>query len=97
RQSTPTRTIPSPTPTRSAPTPTPRPPTPTPRPPTPTPAPSAICPDGAVFCVSTAQLQVPCAGEGNETFQLISNTGRSENWWAISLLGGSLVTIRPAS
>lgn len=42
------------------------------------------------------QLQVPCAGEGRVTFQLLSNTRHSENWQAVSLLGGSLVTISPA-
>jgi hypothetical protein len=93
-QSTPTRTIPSPMPTQVVPTPTPRPPTP--RPPTPTPN-TAICPAGSVFCVSTVQLQVPCAGDGSVTFQLISNTGHNANWQAISLLGGSLLTIDPAS
>ncbi len=82
--------------TPALPTPTPTRPAPTPQPPTPTP-PSDICPVGSVFCVSTAQLQVPCAGQGDATFQLISSTGHDETWQAISLPGGSLVTISPAA
>ncbi len=83
----PTPTIPTPTPTPS-PSPTPVPPEPTP---TPTPASQAICPDDAEFCVSTLQLDVPCAGDGSVTFKLISNTKNKESWWTFV----SRVTISP--
>ncbi|HEU5367683.1 MAG TPA: hypothetical protein VFU69_04435, partial [Ktedonobacterales bacterium] len=81
------------------PTPTPRPPQPTPRPtPRPTPASNAICPRGAAFCVSTLQLQVPCAGNGSVTLQLMSVTTSKTAWQALSSMGsgGALVRITPA-
>jgi hypothetical protein len=89
-----------PTPTTPAPTPTPKPPTPTPKPPTPTPKPpplpdGSICPDNAAFCVSTLQLQVPCEGQGSVTFQLFGVKTSQQNWQAISMPSGSLVTLSP--
>ncbi|HEY7354924.1 MAG TPA: hypothetical protein VH590_00615, partial [Ktedonobacterales bacterium] len=83
------------TPKVPTPTPTPRPPQPTPRP---TPASNAICPHGAAFCVSTLQLQVPCAGHGNVTLQLPGAASSKGTWQALSSMGsgGALVRITPA-
>jgi hypothetical protein len=81
------------------PTPTPRPPQPTPRPtPRPTPASNAICPHDAAFCVSTLQLQVPCAGSGSATLQLTGASTSRGTWQALSSMssGGALVRITPA-
>jgi hypothetical protein len=87
------------TPTSSSPTPTPRPPQPTPTQPTPrsTPASSTICPRGAAFCISTAALQVPCAGAGSVTIQLTNTTTGKAGWQAFSTTdsSGALVQISP--
>jgi|SRR5579859_4145830 len=91
-------------PTPVAATPTPRPPAPThqplkPRPSTTPTPPGPICPAGAAFCVSTLQLQVPCAGQGSVTFQLTNTMQSKQNWMAASSLGpggAALVSVSPA-
>ena len=89
---------PPPTTSVNQPTATPTLPTPTPPQPTPTTQPTpgdSICPQGAAFCISTLRLQVPCAGRGSVSFQLIGSSRNTESWQTLSIFGDTQVTLTP--